>query len=67
VVGREDEVGGVACLATWVGQWAFVDLDHVGPTQLGEVAHEAIAYDSGTDYDALCTGWKLTHVEAPQD
>jgi hypothetical protein len=31
------------------------------------VTDEAIAYDSGTDYDALCTGWKLTHVEAPQD
>jgi hypothetical protein len=30
------------------------------------VADEAVAYDSGTDYDALCTGWKLTHVETPK-
>jgi hypothetical protein len=30
------------------------------------VTDEAIAYDSGTDYDALCTGWKLTHLETPK-
>jgi hypothetical protein len=66
VVGREDEVGCVACRATWVGQRTLVDLNHVGPTQLGKVTDEAIAYDSGTDYDALCTGWKLTHLETPK-
>ncbi len=67
MVGREDEVGGMACRTTWVGQRSLVDLHHVGPAQLGEVADEAIAYDSGANNDALCTGWKLTHVEAPQD
>ena len=66
MVGGEDEVGGVTCRTTWVGERTLVDLDHVGPAQLGEVTDEAVAYDSGTDYDALCTGWKLTHLETPK-
>jgi hypothetical protein len=63
VIDREDEVGGVAGRPTRVGQRAFVDLDDVTPTELGEMAHHRIAHDPGAEDDDARTCWKITHSE----
>ena len=56
VVGREDEVRGVAGGAAGVGQRALVDLHHVGPAEAAEVADQAVADDAGADDHALGLG-----------
>ena len=66
VVGREDEVRRVTGGTTWVRQWALVNEHHVGPTELAQVTDEAVAHDSGTDDNTLCTTWKFTHEIPPK-
>jgi hypothetical protein len=61
VVGQEDEVGRVAGRAPRVGQRPLVDLDDVGPAELGEVVDQAVADDAGADDDALGLGWDVCH------
>jgi hypothetical protein len=52
VVDREDEVARVARGATGVGQRALVELDDVGPAELGQVVGERVPDDAGADDDA---------------
>jgi hypothetical protein len=58
VVGREDEVRRVACGAPRVRQRALVDLDEIGPAEAGEMPHQAVADDPGTDHHALRLRWQ---------
>src|SRR3954466_6043543 len=53
VIGGEDEVRGGAGGAAGVRQRAFVDLDHVGPTEAAEVADQAVADDACADDHAV--------------
>ena len=62
VVGQEDEVGGVTGRAARVGQRALVDLDDVGPAQLGQVVDQAVADDAGADDDDLGGGGDGGHA-----
>ena len=66
VIGREDEVRGVAGGTTGVGQRSLVDHDHVGPAETAEVTGEAVADDAGTDDDDLGGGRDFAHVVYPR-
>ena len=68
VVGREDEVRGVAGRAARVGQRALVEQHDVGPAEAGEVADQAVADDAGADDHALgaVRGLQLTGSLTPR-
>ncbi len=65
VIDREDEVGGVTGGTAGVGQRALVDEDHVGPTEIGQVADHTIADDAGSDHDDLGAARKVAHSLIP--
>ncbi len=56
VVNREDEVAGVPGGAAGVGQRPLVELDDVGPAELGEVVDEGVPDDARADDDAAGGG-----------
>ena len=62
VVDGKDEVRRVPGRAAGVGQRAHVELDDVGPAELGEVVDEAVADDAGSDDDDLGGGGDCGHV-----
>jgi hypothetical protein len=65
VVDREDEVARVARGATGVGQRALVELDDVGPAELGQVVGERVPDDAGADDDAAGGRRKGGHPWSP--
>ena len=65
VVDGEDEVRGVPGGSAWVRQRPFVEQDDVGPAEIAEMAHQAIAHDPSTDDDTTCPRRKVAHSSHP--
>src|SRR5712691_9672214 len=61
VVDREDEVRCMARRAARVRERPLVELDEVGPAELGEPAEQRVADDAAADHDATRPARKISH------
>ena len=65
VLHGEGEARGVAGGSAGIGQRALVDLDDVAPAQPGQVPHQCVAGDAGSDDDDACLGRHTGHGDTP--
>ena len=58
---REDEVRRVASRPPWIWEGAFVEENYVRPPHVTQMTNEAVANNTGTNYDTFCLLWEFAH------